>query len=170
MIQLPRRSVARFFIPLIDVLTLMFCIFLLSPMIKPNRLVPAPAPVSESDRLKEERDLLRKDTEQLRAEKLTTLQGRLTVRVLQIDGETGKLRFYDPGRVADRWVEVTSKNIAAIVAKAVQQAAAKDVYFLVLYPRPARGTIVFPTYAQRLEYDRWLSGVAHGYEIPMRNL
>ncbi|HEV3119748.1 MAG TPA: hypothetical protein VGY58_22000, partial [Gemmataceae bacterium] len=34
MIQLPRRSVTRFFIPLIDVLTLLFCIFLLMPLIK----------------------------------------------------------------------------------------------------------------------------------------
>src|SRR5262249_43841786 len=36
MIQFPRRSVTRFFIPLIDVLTLLFCIFLLMPMIKPT--------------------------------------------------------------------------------------------------------------------------------------
>src|SRR5439155_4759614 len=34
MIQFPRRSVTRFFIPLIDVLTLLFCIFMLMPMIK----------------------------------------------------------------------------------------------------------------------------------------
>ena len=34
MIQLPKRSVTRFFIPLIDVLTLLFCIFLLMPMVK----------------------------------------------------------------------------------------------------------------------------------------
>src|SRR6266852_5028203 len=34
MIAFPRRSVTRFFIPLIDVLTLLFCIFLLMPMIK----------------------------------------------------------------------------------------------------------------------------------------
>ena len=32
MIQMPRRSVTRFFIPLIDVLTLLFAIFLLMPM------------------------------------------------------------------------------------------------------------------------------------------
>ena len=34
MIELPRRSVTRFFIPLIDVLTLLFCIFLLMPVMK----------------------------------------------------------------------------------------------------------------------------------------
>src|SRR2546421_228343 len=30
----PRRSVTRFFIPMIDVLTLLFCIFLLMPFVK----------------------------------------------------------------------------------------------------------------------------------------
>ena len=34
MIQLPQRSVTRFFIPLIDVLTLLFCIFLVMPLAK----------------------------------------------------------------------------------------------------------------------------------------
>ncbi len=34
MIRPPRRSVTRFFIPMIDVLTLLFCIFLLMPFVK----------------------------------------------------------------------------------------------------------------------------------------
>ena len=34
MIQMPRRSVTRFFIPLIDVMILLFCIFLLMPIFK----------------------------------------------------------------------------------------------------------------------------------------
>ena len=34
MIEFPKRSVTRFFIPLIDVLTLLFCIFLLMPLVK----------------------------------------------------------------------------------------------------------------------------------------
>ena len=36
MIQLPQRSVTRFFIPLIDVLTLLFCIFLVMPLAQNN--------------------------------------------------------------------------------------------------------------------------------------
>src|SRR6202011_3261808 len=36
MIELPRRSVTRFFIPLIDVMTLLFCIFLLMPIVEPD--------------------------------------------------------------------------------------------------------------------------------------
>src|SRR5438067_4217840 len=39
-IQMPRRSVTRFFIPLIDVLTLLFCIFLLMPLVKATEESP----------------------------------------------------------------------------------------------------------------------------------
>ena len=34
MIEMPQRSVTRFFIPLIDVLTLLFCIYLLMPVVE----------------------------------------------------------------------------------------------------------------------------------------
>ena len=38
MIQMPHRSVTRFFIPLIDVLLLLFCIFLLMPLANEDEL------------------------------------------------------------------------------------------------------------------------------------
>src|SRR5437762_12655451 len=38
MIAMPRRSVTRFFIPLIDVLLLLFCAFLLMPMVNQEEL------------------------------------------------------------------------------------------------------------------------------------
>ena len=34
MIRMPRRSVTRFFIPLIDVLILLFCVYLLMPIVQ----------------------------------------------------------------------------------------------------------------------------------------
>src|SRR5262249_36165433 len=49
MIQFPRRSVTRFFIPLIDVLTLLFCIFLLMPMIKATGEAQESASLSAPD-------------------------------------------------------------------------------------------------------------------------
>jgi hypothetical protein len=36
MLRMPQRSVTRFFIPLIDVLTLLFCVFLIMPMAQPG--------------------------------------------------------------------------------------------------------------------------------------
>src|SRR3989442_11679232 len=102
MIQFPRRSVTRFFIPLIDVLTLLFCIFLLMPMIKENPeaqesaaaadLTPGqegqPSPNtaakedrSESGTVAKEREAL----ERLRNERMEVLQQRLFIRLLEID-------------------------------------------------------------------------------------
>src|SRR5579872_6865186 len=105
MIQLPQRSVTRFFIPLIDVLTLLFCIFLVLP------LAQAPAEQTSEDlrRLEQERQRLQQQLdearrngqeaprelqeqmERLRREQAKALQERLAVRVLEIDGRTGKL-------------------------------------------------------------------------------
>src|SRR5688572_30060750 len=86
MIEIPRRSVTRFFIPLIDVLTLMFCIFLLMPVVKATGDGPEHEAAPAEDRLAEterqELDRLRQeklgwgDLERLRAEK-RELQGQV---------------------------------------------------------------------------------------------
>lgn len=166
MIQPPRRSVTRFFLPLIDVLTLLFCIFLLSPVMR-SPAQEGTGNVGEAERLRQQRTRLEQDVRQLRMDRREILQGRLAVQVLQIDSQTGKLLAYSPSAVADRWVDVTRGNVQAIVDRARAHAGDKAVYFLILYPRPAHGEIAFPTLAQRREYDQWFAGVAHGYDIPM---
>ena len=66
MIQLPKRSVTRFFIPLIDVLTLLFCIFLLMPMVKSASEAAAGSPEPSIAPMNAEE---RQELEQLRQEK-----------------------------------------------------------------------------------------------------
>src|SRR5690349_6560295 len=109
MIQLPRRSVTRFFIPLIDVLTLLFCIFLLMPLVKKadgeapeeGKATTAPPGSTEPDKpadaVRLERE--RQELERIRKERIETLQHRLAVHVLEIDGATGKLFEMGPERV-----------------------------------------------------------------------
>jgi polyhydroxyalkanoate synthesis regulator phasin len=79
MIQLPRRSVTRFFIPLIDVLTLLFCIFLLMPVFKEGS--PATkADAEASARALEAEKRARRDLEQQlqrRLRELTATEQRL---------------------------------------------------------------------------------------------
>src|SRR5690349_9265321 len=65
MIQMPRRSVTRFFIPLIDVLTLLFCIFLLMPMVRPAEGVSAAHDQERLRQLEEEVARLRKQGQTL---------------------------------------------------------------------------------------------------------
>jgi len=188
MIQLPRRSVTRFFIPLIDVLTLLFCIFLLMPLVKATgegedtetspaernqkeqelqRLRREKQTWRERDRLEQEKNDLQAQLERLRKDRLETLQRRLTIRALEI-GEDGRLFYYDPVRAGDRRVEITRENVQEFIERQKKQAGGDELYFLFLYPRPAAGFPVYPLRRQREEYDRWFEGVAHGYDIPVR--
>src|SRR5437763_5994872 len=123
MIRLPRRSVTRFFIPLIDVLLLLFCIFLLMPLVKGGNEGPADdsevAPRDRLRKLEEEVARLRRqvrdtpedvraELDKLRQEKIQTLQEKLAIRVLEIDPTTGKLYYRDPERI-----EINSQAKAA---------------------------------------------------------
>ena len=173
MIRLPQRSVTRFFIPLIDVLTLLFCLFLLLPLAKGPDETSAEA-VAREDHLhpKEEeleqirlsdRDLpqqLRDEIEKLRQEKGKALQKHLAVRVLEIDGDSGKLYYRDPERVL-----IPDEAAAhALIENDRRKLGQKELYYLILYPRNRDSP--YPTVAQREQYDHWFEGVALGYDVP----
>ena len=177
MIQMPTRSVTRFFIPMIDVLTLLFCIYLIMPMVDSS----ADAEL-EADRQKREETLreleaklarmgdrgekapaeLRDEIERLKREKIQTLKNRLSVRVLEIDPASGKLYYRDPDKV-----EVPDAVAAHTLIerdRLNQGVAKRELYYLVLYPRER--TSGYPTREQRQRYDRWFDGVALGYDVP----
>jgi hypothetical protein len=173
MIELPRRSVTRFFIPLIDVLTLLFCIFLVLPLAKdPGDTSADVSALEEQLRQREEEverlrqsglDMpkeLRAEIEKLRQEKGKALQKRLAVRVLEIDPETGKLYYRDPERI------LIPDEAAAhgLIESDRRKLGQRELYYLILYPRNPGST--YPTRGQRERYDRWFEGVALGYDIP----
>lgn len=173
MIELPHRSVTRFFIPLIDVLTLLFCIFLVLPLAKePGDSAADVAALEDQLRQKEKeleqirasgRDMpreLRDEIEKLRQEKDKALQKRLAVRVLEIDGDSGKLYYRDPERVS-----IANEAAAhALIENDRRKIGPKELYYLILYPRNLGSS--YPTVGQREQYDRWFAGVALGYDIP----
>jgi hypothetical protein len=176
MIQLPRRSVARFFIPLIDVMTLLFCIFLLMPLVKPVDAVepPPPSPGEATDASirtddppdsapSPERTAVaeaQRELHRLRTERIETLQQRLTIRVLEIDADSGKLYYFEP----EQRVEITSQADARrLVERDRQEAPGKENYYLILFPRRLTG---FPQEKQVTQYERWFEGVAHGFDNP----
>jgi hypothetical protein len=177
MIQMPQRSVTRFFIPLIDVLTLLFCIYLLMPLARnPDEDMSGSERQALEDRLRDLQtelrqkanegdeipDQLRQDIEKLRTEKVRALQQRLSVRVLEIDEETGKLYYRDPDRI-----EIPDQAAAQELIDRDQRqkgVGQKELYYLILYPRERNSG--YPTREQRSRYDRWFQGVALGYDIP----
>ena len=173
MIQLPQRSVTRFFIPLIDVLTLLFCIFLVLPLAKDPSDTSADMAAleerlreneAEVERLRKSGDdmpqTLRDEIEKLRQEKGKALQKRLAVRVLEIDSETGKLYYRDPQRI----VIPDEAAAHALIENDRRKLGQRELYYLILYPRSPTST--YPTRGQRERYDSWFQGVALGYDIP----
>jgi len=172
MIQMPRRSVTRFFIPLIDVLTLLFCIFLLMPYVKRSDDTARAGSVSDrSDQnaddtksgdpaeLARRLEELRREVEKLRTARGHVIQERLVVHVLEIDPQDGKLYYRDPERV-----EIAGPAEArALIARQKEAAGSKELYYLILYPRQPSG---FPTQRQYTTYDRWFQGVAHSFDVP----
>jgi hypothetical protein len=176
MIRLPQRSVTRFFIPLIDVLTLLFCIFLVLPLADPS----AEADPASEERLRsleqevqqlrqargEVPERLRAELERLRKEKGKALEKRLAVRVLEIDTETGQLFYRDPDRL-----QIDDEAVARTLIdhdRRMLGVSPRELYYLILYPRDPHSSK--PTRKQREQYDRWFSGVALGYDIPGRGV
>ncbi|HEY1377907.1 MAG TPA: hypothetical protein VGF55_13995 [Gemmataceae bacterium] len=171
MIQPPHRSVTRFFIPLIDVLTLLFCIFLLMPYVAPAEDSPSAGatPVSRDaealrsgagDAADLRRELERAEFDRARLQdRLDSVLKRLSVRVLEIDKDTGKLYYYDPDRV-----EVAGDADAQqLIDRDRRSAGGRELYFLFLFPREVSG---YPLQRQVDNYRRWFQGVPHGFDNP----
>jgi hypothetical protein len=170
MIQLPRRSVTRFFIPLIDVLTLLFCIFLLMPMVTPaegTAGTPADAQKqrdaarhpSEGEQLTPE---LRRELQRLREDKMKVLEQRLLIRVLEIDPGSGKLYVNDPERIEIR----NAEDARELIERDGRGRGAdnREVYYLILFPRDRKSP--YPLREQREKYEHWFNDVAHGWDVP----
>lgn len=188
MIEMPKRSVTRFFIPLIDVLTLLFCIYLLMPMVAPSEADgaagtgPDGRPFTDLERREleqlriekrhwkdlkdytQQRENILEELARLRQEKLDTLQKRIAIQVLEI-GLEGKLYYYDAQRPKDRRFEITADNVAGFMRDQQKLAGNKELYLLILYPRSPSG---FPLESQLKTYERWFDGVPHTYDVPGR--
>ncbi|HZT80189.1 MAG TPA: hypothetical protein VFA26_08205 [Gemmataceae bacterium] len=175
MIQLPRRSVTRFFIPLIDVMILLFCIFLLMPMVQrpgepADGLEAAEAArlrelEAELERLRQQKAEMPKDQrdelERLRQERQKALQQRLRIRVLQIDPKTGALFYLDPDRVD---VGTQARALQLIEQDRANLAGRGELYYLILYPRQPGSR--YPLRGQKEKYDEWFHDVPHGWDVP----
>ncbi len=135
MIQLPKRSVTRFFIPLIDVLTLLFCIFLVMPLAQNSDQAQLTAKEAELELLREKGA----DTRALEAE-LEKLRKQLRLadkfpptRVLEIDAKTGRLFYRDPGPIEIRDGAAAEKLVDSDRTELGVRKA--ELYYLILYPR-----------------------------------
>ena len=176
MIAMPRRSVTRFFIPLIDVLLLLFCVFLLMPMVNEEELEKktesasdfaevAQALEKELDQRNQElsrfEDLrpqlleleaLRAEVERLRKERKQTAV-RIVFKILDIDRQDGSLFYYDPLYPDAGKIKIADEKAARDLIDKQQRAAnGQELYYYFLYPRIESG---FPTRQQAQAYGSW---------------
>lgn len=180
MIRPPKRAVTRFFIPLIDVLILLFGIFLFLPFVsRPEASVPdpdadltSPAGARSTQELRQrvvelELKLERANQEIARLQRdLSNPASRLSVRVLEIDADTGRLYYFDPDSPEPRQEVRDQADAQRLIDQQRRLARGKDVFFLVLYPRKLTG---FPLQQQVDAYRRWLQDVPHGFDNPWAN-
>jgi hypothetical protein len=169
MIERPKRAVTRFFVPLIDVLILLFCIFLLMPFVAtPQRPEPEAkdtAKAKEPELPKDVRELqselqrTRRELDRLKAER-GNLAERLSVRVLEIDPRDGRLYYLQDG---DRVYVSTQAAADALITIHRRASGTKEPFFLILYPRTKSG---YPEQQQADAYARWFRDVQFQFDRP----
>jgi hypothetical protein len=172
-IRLPERSVTRFFIPLIDVLLLLFCIYLLMPLAEGTEKNSEPnhplAVIDEARKAKLELTRLRQENEEaakklasLRGEERNLLHQRLAIKVLEIDPRNGKLfTFDDRGKRID--ID-SARDAEELIKRQKDDLGTRELYYLFLFPRQDTG---FPNNEQTVQYRRWFAGVPHGVDDPL---
>jgi hypothetical protein len=160
-IVLPSRSVTRFFIPLIDVLILLFCIYLLLPIVRATDEGGSPSDRTLNQAERAELEELRRQALSVfatsRGNAVAALEGRLAVRVLEIDADTGKLFTYDP----ERHELDSERAVQDLIARQQRHAPGRELYYLLLLPHRLTG---YPEERQVERYQQWLKGVAHGFD------
>ncbi len=183
MIHMPRRSVTRFFIPLIDVLILLFCIFLLLEFNTESKYdeqsIDFELQTASSATVQEELERRTKELQkfedlkpqldkveellarikQLEEVNQRDVQDRMYFREININRNDGTISFYDTA-ADDPIKKIESKQDAeTLIARHAKEAKGRVVYYYFLFPVP-RGA--FPRLPQVNSYASWfdVKGVA----------
>jgi 1,4-alpha-glucan branching enzyme len=160
MIKMPHRNVTRFFIPLIDVLILLFCIFLLMEFNSETEVDKQTEVVEEQSasldvlqanlqrRTKElqqfeedrpklnELAALRKELENLKNANQQNLQQRTYFRVIDIDRHDGTLVFFDDARPDQPSKIGNEKAAQELIDRHQKEANGRDLYYFFMRTRP----------------------------------
>ncbi len=170
MITMPRRSVTRFFIPMIDVLTLLFCMFLLMPVFRQNEVLSQQeaAGQAETDDLKKEISARRKELQDLQAAVVQFekkpgefVRKNVYYRTLFISPRDGSLSYIDPE--SGQMAKIASEQDArALVDRDRRAAGTKTLFYkFERLADPAIKQPAFPTGKQMEDYQqRWFRDVA----------
>lgn len=147
MIAAPKRAVTRFLIPFIDVLILLFGIFLLMPFVsRPDEPVKSESPG--------ELEILRKRVTDLKKDR-SQLFKNFHVVILEIDADSGGL-YYQDNLVEGRRELTNQADSMRFIARERARAGEKQASFIIRYPRVLSG---FPLLKQIENYRLWFAEV-----------
>jgi len=160
---LPGRNVARFLLPLTDIMALLFSFFLLLPHLE------RPEGATEADNgpkawTPEQEQRARAELERLRRQQRLSAVQRLFIVVLDVDGETGDLLLQEAGKD----VRVNQANVDAIVARhlGLARASERELFYLLRVPRPGtEGTRPHPLLSDERRYRQWFGRHKVDYRI-----
>lgn len=173
MIRPPKRSVTRFFIPLIDVLILLFCIFLLLPFARPEKALETEKEdsdpkwaLAELDRKTRLLESEKANLAQARAATGKDLTGRISPILLRIDSRDGSLYrettgervLLNPDQNPGQVRKMVEKDRKTLRESGFEK---REPYYIFL-PEPGSP---FPTVAQRQKYLRWFTDVDAAADI-----
>ena len=188
MIHMPHRSVTRFFVPLIDVLLLLFCIFLLMPLAVESKMQDtqdrnaALSDALDSARSEVQRrgtdlaqyeenmsdldkvQFYKEENERLRQLARMSLQEKTVPHVIDID-KTGDISYYDATLPDDKArMAIPDETTARVLfSRHEKEAGAKrEVYYTFLLPRPRPEN--WPTRIHRdklAKYRKWFARTAN---------
>lgn len=166
MIHMPRRSVTRFFIPLIDVMILLFCIFLLLPIFKEGDPEHPDKQLKKKFQQQEEelRKLYAEQAEQRKGEK-PKLSKLFAVRVLEIEPSKTRpgrsdLFYYEKGKAAPEVID-SEAALGQLVQRHQKELVRKylpeerpELNYLILWPRE---NPLYPLEIEKKSYEQWLN-------------
>jgi hypothetical protein len=179
MIKMPRRNVTRFFIPLIDVLILLFCIFLLMEFNSDKEVNEQVVVLEEqSTSIDGLEDLLKRRTEELqrfeedrpRLNELAKLRKELKdlkgasqqdlrhqwyFRIIDIKADDGSISFYDDKRPKKPTVIDSEKAAKELIGRHLKEANGRKVFYYFQYPR---GELALVSGGQIEDYHSWFKG------------
>lgn len=178
MIQMPRRNVTRFFIPLIDVLILLFCIFLLmefnSESAKDEQVELVAEQTQNFERTEAERvrltnerhkfeadlpklnelDKLRQELEELKNASKRELTEQWSLQIIDVETKGQLVSFYDRKTLKVEKIE-TEEAVKKLVKKHLDEANGRKVYYLFEYPC---GKLTDLATSKRDRYYSWFTG------------
>ncbi len=168
MLQMPSRSVTRFFIPLIDVLTLLFAVFLIMPLAYNNEQqspeLANKTPEEQVDYLRKENQRLRDEAIKMRQEMAQEVKVPPKPHILEIDPKTGELLDTDLDRTPLKDREEAQQLIERDRRK--HGRPGWKLSYVILYPRDRASDK--PARLQRQSYEDWFQApdVSVTFDVP----